>query len=33
VVMMDGSPAPGNGAIIAEAVTLFKSVTKTRAAN
>jgi uncharacterized protein (DUF849 family) len=33
VVMPDGSPAPGNGAIIAEAVTLFKSVAKTRAAN
>jgi uncharacterized protein (DUF849 family) len=33
VVMSDGSPAPGNGAIIAEAVTLFKSVAKTRAAN
>jgi len=33
VVMLDGSPAPGNGAIIAEAVTLFKSVAKTRAAN
>ena len=33
VVMPDGSPAPGNGAIIVEAVTLFKSVAKTRAAN
>jgi uncharacterized protein (DUF849 family) len=33
VVMPDGSPAPGNGAIIAQAVTLFNSVAKTRAAN
>ena len=33
VVMQDGKLAPGNGEIIAEAVTLFKSVTKSRAAN
>ena len=33
VTMPDGSLASGNGAIIVEAVTLFKSVTKTRAAN
>jgi uncharacterized protein (DUF849 family) len=32
-VMPDGTPAAGNGQIIAEAVTLFKSVSKTRAAN
>lgn len=33
VTMPDGSLAPGNGAIIVEAVKLFKSVAKTRAAN
>jgi uncharacterized protein (DUF849 family) len=33
VTMPDESQAPGNGAIIADAVTLFKSVSKTRAAN
>jgi uncharacterized protein (DUF849 family) len=33
LVMPDGTPAPGNGQILAEAVTLFNSVAKTRAAN
>lgn len=33
VVMPDAAPAAGNGEIIAEAVTLFKSVSKSRAAN
>jgi len=33
VVMPEGTPAAGNGEIVTEAVTLFKSVAKTRAAN
>jgi uncharacterized protein (DUF849 family) len=33
VVMPDGKLAPGNGEIIAEAVTLYKTVAKGRAAN
>jgi uncharacterized protein (DUF849 family) len=33
VMMPDGTPAAGNGEIISEAVTLFKSVSKSRTAN
>jgi uncharacterized protein (DUF849 family) len=33
IVMRDGTSAPGNGQIIAEAMTLFKSVSKSHAAN